>query len=75
MLESGTDPEAYITEYTLVYEDKKSRRRSPPGRVRGGSGGGAGAPLLDLQGCLAHKKQPPPLGPPWGPSHIPTVGS
>jgi len=22
MLESGTDPESYITEYTLVYEDK-----------------------------------------------------
>ena len=21
MLESGTDPESYITEYTLVYED------------------------------------------------------
>ena len=24
MLESGTDPESYITEYTLVYEDKIS---------------------------------------------------
>jgi len=23
MLESGTDPESYITEYTLVYEDKR----------------------------------------------------
>jgi len=22
MLESGTDPESYITEYTLVYEEK-----------------------------------------------------
>jgi len=22
MLQSGTDPESYITEYTLVYEDK-----------------------------------------------------
>jgi hypothetical protein len=26
-------------------------------------------------GYLAHKKQPPPLGPPNGPRHIPTVGS
>jgi len=24
MLEFGTDPEAYITEYTLVYEDKQA---------------------------------------------------
>ena len=24
MLYSGTDPESYITEYTLVYEDKKN---------------------------------------------------
>ena len=28
-----------------------------------------------LQGYLAHKKQPPLLGPPQGPGHIPTVGS
>ena len=27
------------------------------------------------QGHLARKKQPPPLGPPWDPRHIPTVGS
>jgi len=27
MLESGTDPESYITEYTLVYEDKKINNR------------------------------------------------
>ena len=26
------------------------------------------------QGHLAHKKQPPLLGPPWGPKHSPTVG-
>jgi len=28
MLESGTDPESYITEYTLVYEDKSMPGRS-----------------------------------------------
>ena len=27
-----------------------------------------------LQGYLAHKKQPPPLGPPKDPRHSPTVG-
>jgi len=38
--------------------------------------------LLDLelgpykvQGYLAHKKPPPPLGPPYGPRRRPTVGS
>ena len=28
-----------------------------------------------LQGYLAHKEPAPPLGPPLGPMHIPTVGS
>ena len=28
-----------------------------------------------LQGYLAHKKPPPPLGPPEGPRHEPTAGS
>ena len=28
-----------------------------------------------VQGYLAHKKQPPPLGPPQGPGHSPTGGS
>jgi len=28
-----------------------------------------------LQGCLAHKKTPTPLGTPWEPRHGPTVGS
>ena len=28
-----------------------------------------------LQGHLAHKKQPPPLGPPQDPGFSPTVGS
>ena len=32
-----------------------------------------GCPVL--QGYLAHTKTPPPLGPPWGPRHRPTVGS
>ena len=27
-----------------------------------------------LQGYLVHKKPPPPLGPPYGPRHRPTVG-
>ena len=31
--------------------------------------------LGTLQGYLAHKKQPPPLRPPQGPRHNPTVGS
>ena len=30
---------------------------------------------LNLQGCLAHKKQPPPPGPPFAPRHSHTVGS
>ena len=29
----------------------------------------------DIQGFLAHKKQPPPLGQPYGPRHRPTAGS
>ena len=28
-----------------------------------------------MQGYLAHRKQPPPLGPPWDPRCSPTVGS
>jgi len=28
-----------------------------------------------VQGYLAHKKTPTPLGPPQGPRHMPTVGS
>ena len=31
--------------------------------------------ILALQGYLDHKKQRPPLGPPQGPRHQPTVGS
>ena len=30
---------------------------------------------VPLQGYLAHTKQPPPVGLPQGPRHIPTVGS
>ena len=30
---------------------------------------------LRVQGYLAHKKQPPLLGPPWDPRYSPTVGS
>ena len=41
MLESGTDPESYITEYTLVYEEKRSaincQTRSRLARRRGGT--------------------------------------
>ena len=45
---------------------------------------GRGAPARDpglgplrptVQGYLAHKKQPPPLGPPYDPRYSPTVGS
>ena len=31
--------------------------------------------VCGLQGYLAHKKQPPPLGPPQDPRYGPTVGS
>ena len=30
---------------------------------------------FNLQGYLAHEKTPTPLGPPWDPRQIPTVGS
>jgi len=30
MLYSGTDPESYITEYSLVYEDKRFGKRLTP---------------------------------------------
>ena len=39
------------------------------GRGSRGEGGG------EVQGYLAHKKQPPPLGSQEGPRHSPTVGS
>jgi len=33
MLYTGTDPESYINEYTLVYEDKEEKKKSGvPGR-------------------------------------------
>ena len=32
-------------------------------------------PNASLQGYLAHKKQPPPSGPPWSLRHSPTVES
>ena len=56
MLYSGTDPESYITEYTLVYEDNISLKTFHSG---------AGECYLttfhfDVQGCLAHKKLLPP---------------
>ena len=31
--------------------------------------------VMRLQGYLAHKKTPTPLGQPYGPGRIPTVGS
>ena len=38
-------------------------------------GPNSGAPWEKSQGYLAHKKQPPSLGPPQGPKHSPTAGS
>ena len=32
-------------------------------------------PCVEVQGYLAHKKSPTPLGPPKDPAHMPTVGS
>ena len=43
MLYSGTDPESYITEYTLVYEDYGSNVGSVWGRGGGGGKGGGKA--------------------------------
>ena len=39
------------------------------------SGKGEGIGATRLQGYLAHKKQPPPLGPPWDPRYSPHVGT
>ena len=47
ILSSGTDPESYINEYTLVYEDKHLRLRL---RVQGQGCGGEAAPP---KGCAA----------------------
>jgi len=33
MLYSGTDPESYITEYTLIYEDKEAERWPDSDRI------------------------------------------
>jgi len=49
MLYSGTDPESYITEYTLVYEDYKRsfiNKRSGPVRLEWQRGARAGLYLL-----------------------------
>ena len=35
MLSSGTDPESYITECTLLYEDKHAKSTDPPPEIRG----------------------------------------
>ena len=34
MLYSGTDPESYITEYTLLYEDKQQWSENELGLIR-----------------------------------------
>ena len=64
----GTDPESYITEYTLVYEDESPsnlsscslfarwRERIPDG----GKSLATHSALFQIQGHLAHKKTPPP---------------
>ena len=58
MLYPGTDPESYIIEYTLVYEDEMiSSQASEPSAPECKEWWG-------LQGYLAHKKRPCPLGPP-----------
>jgi len=40
---SGTDPELYITEYTLVYEDKMFRVETAGSDVQGSPAFGVGA--------------------------------
>jgi len=44
MLESGTDPESYITEYTLVYEDKIEHVSMRDLSLAGAAAGAAPAP-------------------------------
>ena len=64
MLYSGTDPETYITEYTLVYEDKNDVTLRAGGRqtlvVMGDASDGSWSAraTVALQGYLAHKKHP-----------------
>ena len=48
------------------------RGQAPRLHPAGERGGGVRA--IPIQGYLAHNKPPPPLGPPQGPRHIPTVG-
>ena len=45
MLYSGTDPESYITEHTIVYEEKQAAQ-APPGGTR--HQGGAGASQISI---------------------------
>ena len=53
MLQAGTDPESYITEHTLVYEDKVSFLLLEQVWT-------AYSLVSALQGYLAYKKRPPP---------------
>jgi len=55
MLESGTDTESYINEYTLVYEEF---RRVPELPV--GYGESRRVPQGSVHGYLAHKNTPTP---------------
>ena len=68
VLYSGADPEAYITEYTLVYEDKPAAVLSPrEGKIDHRKLLSTLQQTADrdwLEGYLAHKKQHCPLGPP-----------
>jgi len=53
MIESGTDPESYITEYTLVYEDNLLTPAFrvlpyPPYAIRSGDIGCCNSPLLGV---------------------------
>jgi len=73
----GTPTQRHISRI-LVYADERREGRTRTFLEREGR---TIPGLLDrkvhhaVQGYLAHTKPPPPLGPPEGPRHRPTVGS
>ena len=63
---SSSDPYTHLSDEERVCDDPRG------GDIRGCQRSQRG---LHLQGYLAHKKTPTPLGPPWDPRYWPTVGS
>ena len=57
----------------IVYRDFRFKVQAWTGEARGAAF--HRVTHTHVQGYLAHKKSHPPLGPQWGPRHVPTVGS